>query len=89
MFLINFYYYFRLPLHCSKLLEKWLKALRIDNWTPTKYFEVCNQHFGEDNYRTSLTGVSFTNLLHNTIPSLFQDKIKYKECSFIIKLVNL
>lgn len=82
----QFFLFFRLPLHSPELLEKWLKALRIDNWTPTKYFNVCSRHFREDNYRKSLTGVSLTNL-HYTIPSVFQDKAKHKKCSFNTKLV--
>lgn len=74
-------------MHNPELLTKWLKALRIDNSTPTKYFNVCSRHFGEDNSRKSLTGVSLTNLLYNVVPSLFQDKTKREKSFFDDKLV--
>jgi len=67
------YLYFRLPLHDPELLDKWLKALKVDNWTPTKHFNVCSEHFTENDYKKSISGVKLTDLLCSAVPSIFAD----------------
>ncbi|XP_022169522.1 uncharacterized protein LOC111033187 isoform X2 [Myzus persicae] len=63
----------RLPLHDKELHKKWLKALKIDDWTPTKYYNVCSDHFKEDDYKKSPSGDILTDLLSNAVPSIFED----------------
>ncbi|XP_060854061.1 uncharacterized protein LOC132931956 [Rhopalosiphum padi] len=63
----------RLPLHDPELLDKWLKALKVDNWTPTKHFNVCSEHFTENDYKKSISGVKLTDLLCSAVPSIFAD----------------
>lgn len=70
--------YFRLPLHDPELLVKWLKALKIYNWTPTKHFNVCSEHFIEDDYKKSPSGVKLTELLCSAVPSVFADSSNSK-----------
>lgn len=78
---------FRLPLHNPVLREKWFKALKIGNWTPTKYFNVCSQRFREVNFRKSISQVPLSDLLHNVVPSLYQDNLKNEKCALNNKLV--
>lgn len=74
-------------MHDPELLKKWLKALKIDNWTPTKHFNVCSEHFTEDDYEKSPTGIKLANLLCSAVPSMFSDNSnsKQKSCSFTNK----
>jgi len=65
-------------LHEPELLGKWRKALQIDNWTPTKHFYVCSEHFVEDDYEKSPTGVKLTYLSCNAVPSIFNNSSKPK-----------
>ncbi|KAG8180608.1 hypothetical protein JTE90_018226 [Oedothorax gibbosus] len=37
--------FFRFPLKNKSRLDKWLKALRRTNWTPTSASKICGQHF--------------------------------------------
>ncbi|XP_025207964.1 uncharacterized protein LOC112603555 isoform X2 [Melanaphis sacchari] len=68
----------RLPFHDPELLDKWLKALNIDNSTPSKYFNVCCEHFTEDDYKKSLSGEKLTDLLSSAVPSIFSDSTNSK-----------
>jgi len=71
-------------LHNPELLKKWLKALKIDNWTPTKHFNVCSEHFIEDDYIKSPTGIKLADLLCSAVPSIFADSSNSKQnpCSY-------
>ncbi|XP_060874361.1 uncharacterized protein LOC132948083 isoform X1 [Metopolophium dirhodum] len=77
----------RLPLHDKELLKKWLKALKIDNCTPTKYYNVCSEHFTENDYKKQPTGVKLAELLCSAVPSIFSDSSNSKQnlCSFTNK----
>jgi len=66
-------------LHDKELLNKWLKVLKIDNWTPTKHFNVCSEHFLEDDYKKSPTGLKLSDLLCSAVPSIFPDSSSSKQ----------
>jgi len=66
-------------LHDKELLKKWLKALKIDNCTPTKHYNVCSDHFTEDDYKKSPTGVKLADLLCSAVPSIFSDSSNSKQ----------
>lgn len=60
-------------MHDKELLEKWLKALKIDDWTPTKYYNICSGHFKEDDYKKSPSGDLLTDLICTAVPSFLAD----------------
>jgi len=61
-----------------------LKALKIDDWTPTKFYNVCSDHFTKDDYKKTPSGVVLTDLLSNAVPSIFENSSssKQKICFF-------
>ena len=69
MYYIYCYGFYRFPKD-SVLRQKWIDALRRENFNPSKYVVVCSAHFRTENFgRSSLCMVR---LLENVIPSIFQ-----------------
>lgn len=49
--------------------QEWLRKLRRENFTPTKYSRICSRHFKEEDIdRTSLSTVR---IRHGAVPSIF------------------
>lgn len=70
---INGIIFHRLPWHDQELLDKWLKALKIKKCNTSHYMTVCSEHFTEDDYKRSPSGVKLTDLLYGAVPSIFTD----------------
>ncbi|XP_053929955.1 peroxynitrite isomerase THAP4 isoform X5 [Cuculus canorus] len=59
------------PLKDSKRLIQWLKAVKRDNWTPTKYSFLCSEHFTKDSFSKRLED-QHRLLKPTAVPTIFQ-----------------
>ncbi|XP_056647851.1 THAP domain-containing protein 5-like [Diorhabda sublineata] len=61
--------YHRFPLKNPPLLEQWIKAARLENFTPTPHTLICSQHFNKEDYSESTAFKK--RLKSNVVPSVF------------------
>ncbi|XP_069721336.1 peroxynitrite isomerase THAP4 isoform X1 [Phaenicophaeus curvirostris] len=61
----------RFPLKDSKRLIQWLKAVKRDNWKPTKYSFLCSEHFTKDSFSKRLED-QHRLLKPTAVPTIFQ-----------------
>ena len=66
---------FRFPLSNPDLLERWIRAMKWKDWTPSKYSVLCEQHFTPDDYickgKPAIEGPNKKYLKEDAIPSIF------------------
>ena len=60
----------RFPHKNPQLLEKWIKAIRRENWQPTHYSFICSVHF-EDSCFVVRPGKIGRHLYEHAVPSIF------------------
>uniref|UniRef100_A0A8D0H1T4 THAP domain-containing protein 5 n=1 Tax=Sphenodon punctatus TaxID=8508 RepID=A0A8D0H1T4_SPHPU len=58
----------RFPLHDKERLEKWLRNMKRDTWTPSKHQLLCSDHFTPDSLDVRW-GIRY--LKHTAIPTIF------------------
>ncbi|NXW34972.1 THAP5 protein, partial [Phaetusa simplex] len=56
------------PLHDKERLEKWLRNMKRDAWTPSKHQLLCSDHFTPDSLDVRW-GIRY--LKHNAVPTIF------------------
>ncbi|XP_037499257.1 peroxynitrite isomerase THAP4-like [Rhipicephalus sanguineus] len=69
----------------SALREKWISAIRRDNWLPSKWARVCSDHFSPESYKDSVHlmeafGLSqqhfYRRLKADAVPTVFKEVIR-------------
>ncbi|NXX17449.1 THAP5 protein, partial [Podargus strigoides] len=80
------------PLHDKERLEKWLRNMKRDAWTPSKHQLLCSDHFTPDSLDVRW-GIRY--LKHTAVPTIFSspdDEVMYS-CLFFFffatKLTNI
>uniref|UniRef100_A0A8C3BWR3 THAP domain-containing protein 5 n=1 Tax=Cairina moschata TaxID=8855 RepID=A0A8C3BWR3_CAIMO len=58
----------RFPLHDKERLEKWLRNMKRDAWTPSKHQLLCSDHFTPDSLDVRW-GIRY--LKHTAVPTIF------------------
>lgn len=58
-------------------LKTWLRAIKRQDWTPSKYDRICNAHFTANDY-WHCPDVNYTHLKLTAVPSIFPSSIKSK-----------
>lgn len=69
--------YERFPLHDKERLEKWLRNMKRDDWTPSKHQLLCSDHFTPDSLDVRW-GIRY--LKHTAVPTIFSspdDEVMY------------
>lgn len=69
----------RFPLKNKDLLEKWVKAVRLEGFTPTPHTVLCSQHFTPDCYSEST--LSRSRLKTDAVPTIFKFPSYYQKRS--------
>lgn len=67
--------FFRFPLKDKCRLTAWLNAIKRENWTPSKYDTVCNEHFTANDFVPCREAYK-TFLRPTAIPSIFPSSTK-------------
>ncbi|XP_061554819.1 THAP domain-containing protein 1 isoform X2 [Phycodurus eques] len=67
----------RFPLARPDICDKWVAAMRRNNFKPTKYSNICSQHFAKDCFKRECNNRV---LKDNAVPSLFDFNLDIKEC---------
>ena len=78
----------RFPLHDKERLEKWLRNMKRDAWTPSKHQLLCSDHFTPDSLDVRW-GIRY--LKHTAVPTIFSSAGDEVRCScllYCIKLTN-
>ncbi|GAB1868586.1 THAP domain-containing protein 4 [Camponotus japonicus] len=70
--------FFRFPLKDKCRLTAWLNAIKRENWTPSKYDTVCNEHFTANDFLPCREAYK-TFLRPTAVPSIFPSSIKRKK----------
>ena len=60
----------RFPHKNPQLLQKWIQAIRRENWQPTQYSYICSKHF-DDSCFVVRPGKSGHRLHEHAVPSIF------------------
>ncbi|NWS66343.1 THAP5 protein, partial [Crotophaga sulcirostris] len=60
--------FYPFPLHDKERLEKWLRNMKRDSWTPSKHQLLCSDHFTPDSLDVRW-GIRY--LKHTAIPTIF------------------
>ncbi|XP_038243267.1 THAP domain-containing protein 5 isoform X1 [Dermochelys coriacea] len=60
--------FYPFPLHDKERLEKWLRNMKRDTWTPSKHQLLCSDHFTPDSLDVRW-GIRY--LKHTAIPTIF------------------
>lgn len=60
----------RFPFKRPEILDMWIKAIRRENWKPSKTSRICGQHFVDTDY-INKPGTSLKLLKPEAIPSVF------------------
>ncbi|NWS41268.1 THAP5 protein, partial [Probosciger aterrimus] len=60
--------FYPFPLHDKERLEKWLRNMKRDAWTPTKHQVLCSDHFTPDSLDVRW-GIRY--LKHTAVPTIF------------------
>lgn len=71
----------RFPLARPIICGKWVAALRRNNFKPTKYSNICSQHFTKDCFKSECNNRV---LKDNAVPSLFTFNLNIKVIIFVI-----
>lgn len=58
----------RFPLHDKERLEKWLRNMKRDSWTPSKHQLLCSDHFTPDSLDVRW-GIRY--LKNTAVPTIF------------------
>ncbi|MGH0178856.1 UNVERIFIED_CONTAM: hypothetical protein FKN15_000240 [Acipenser sinensis] len=58
----------KFPLARPDVCEKWVSAMRRNNFKPTKYSNICSQHFTKDCFKRECNNRV---LKENAVPSVF------------------
>ncbi|XP_020780191.1 THAP domain-containing protein 1 [Boleophthalmus pectinirostris] len=68
----------KFPLARPDVCDKWVSAMRRDNFRPTKYSSLCSQHFTQDSFKRECNNRV---LKENAVPSVFSSCLRIKhEC---------
>ncbi|XP_061603725.1 THAP domain-containing protein 1 isoform X2 [Phyllopteryx taeniolatus] len=67
----------RFPLARPDICDKWVAAMRRNNFKPTKYSNICSQHFAKDCFKRECNNRV---LKDHAVPSLFDLNLDIKEC---------
>lgn len=65
----------KFPLARPDVCDKWVTAMRRDNFKPTKYSNICSQHFTKDCFKRECNNRV---LKDNAVPSLFTFNLSIK-----------
>lgn len=79
--------FFHFPLKNKKQLAAWLNAIKRQNWTPSKYDRICNEHFTVNDY-LHRPDAHYTHLKSMAVPSIFPSSTKSNKRNKIIKTNN-
>ncbi|NXH27723.1 THAP5 protein, partial [Myiagra hebetior] len=60
--------FYPFPLHDKERLEKWLRNMKRDSWTPSKHQFLCSDHFTPDSLDVRW-GIRY--LKHTAVPTIF------------------
>ncbi|NXK96976.1 THAP5 protein, partial [Formicarius rufipectus] len=60
--------FYPFPLHDKERLEKWLRNMKRDSWTPSKHQLLCSDHFTPDSLDVRW-GIRY--LKHTAVPTIF------------------
>lgn len=71
----------RFPLARPIICGKWVAALRRNNFKPTKYSNICSQHFTKDCFKSECNNRV---LKDNAVPSLFTFNLNIKVTILVI-----
>ncbi|KAJ0057632.1 hypothetical protein NL108_011580, partial [Boleophthalmus pectinirostris] len=63
------------PLARPDVCDKWVSAMRRDNFRPTKYSSLCSQHFTQDSFKRECNNRV---LKENAVPSVFSSCLRIK-----------
>lgn len=73
---VYYYHLFtRFPLARPDICCKWVAAMRRNNFKPTKYSNICSQHFTEDSFKRECNNRV---LKESAVPSLFTFNLSIK-----------
>ncbi|XP_033845183.1 THAP domain-containing protein 1-like [Periophthalmus magnuspinnatus] len=68
----------KFPLARPDICDKWVSAMRRDNFRPTKYSSLCSQHFTRDSFKRECNNRV---LKEHAVPSVFFSCLRIKnEC---------
>ncbi|XP_061603727.1 THAP domain-containing protein 1 isoform X4 [Phyllopteryx taeniolatus] len=67
----------KFPLARPDICDKWVAAMRRNNFKPTKYSNICSQHFAKDCFKRECNNRV---LKDHAVPSLFDLNLDIKEC---------
>lgn len=70
----------RFPLHDKERLEKWLRNMKRDAWTPSKHQLLCSDHFTPDSLDVRW-GIRY--LKHTAVPTIFSSPDDEVTCSYL------
>ncbi|KAL2092106.1 hypothetical protein ACEWY4_011904 [Coilia grayii] len=68
--------FFRFPFSDKDRLQKWIRNVKRQNWTPTKHSRLCSLHFTQDCFIYTQKQVTLT---HDAVPTLFYPRLKATE----------
>ncbi|XP_045465513.1 peroxynitrite isomerase THAP4-like [Harmonia axyridis] len=63
-------HFFRFPFKNPELLNKWISAVKRENWEPKAHSRICSVHFTESDYQIR-PGAGYPLLKITAVPSLF------------------
>lgn len=72
---LNHLIFLRFPLARPDVCGKWVAAMRRNNFRPTKYSNICSQHFTKDCFKRECNNRV---LKENAVPSLFTFSLNIK-----------
>ncbi|XP_025261805.1 THAP domain-containing protein 1 B-like [Camponotus floridanus] len=67
--------FFHFPFKDACQLTAWLNAIKRQDWTPSKYDRICNEHFTTNDY-LHRPDAHYTHLKPTAVPSIFPSSIK-------------
>ncbi|NWU15052.1 THAP5 protein, partial [Cephalopterus ornatus] len=70
--------FYPFPLHDKERLEKWLRNMKRDSWTPSKHQLLCSDHFTPDSLDVRW-GIRY--LKHTAVPTIFSPDDEEKDSS--------
>nr|XP_028578071.1 THAP domain-containing protein 5 isoform X3 [Podarcis muralis] len=69
-------FYPRFPLHDKERLEKWLRNMKRDTWTPSKHQVLCSDHFTPDSLDVRW-GIRY--LKTTAVPTIFSSSVNQEK----------
>ncbi len=64
--------FIRFPFSRPEICQKWIKAVRRENWKPNKSSDICSEHFISSDYEEPLPGDIRRRLKPDAVPSQFK-----------------